>query len=197
MATIASEPMTAETFLTWCARPENEGRRFELDQGEIIPMPPPNELHGAICALVSYILTGYLFRLGRGHVCTNDTGLIVSRDPDTVRGPDLMLFLDDRPLGQLSRANVERLPALVVEVLSPSGRVNQRISQYLRLGVPLVWLVDPEERMVTVYRPGREMQVFDESHELTGDDVLPEFRCRVADLFALPGRSATPGGSSA
>ena len=51
----------------------------------------------------------------------------------------------------------------------------------------LVWLVDPESRDVTVYRPGEEPYVLGEQDEITGENVLPEFRCRVADFFRLPG----------
>jgi Uma2 family endonuclease len=79
---------------------------------------------------------------------------------------------------------------LAVEVLSPddrSGRMTRRVSQFLRKGIPLVWIVDPEGRDVTVHRPGREPYVLDEQDEITGEDVLPGFRCRVADLFRLPG----------
>jgi Uma2 family endonuclease len=48
-------------------------------------------------------------------------------------------------------------------------------------------VVDPEVRSVTVYRPGQIMVVLDDTEELTGEDVLPDFRCRVADFFRLPG----------
>ena len=59
-------------------------------------------------------------------------------------------------------------------------------------GVALVWLADPEDRSVTIHRPNEFPKVLDETDELTGDGVLPDFRCRVADLFTLPGPSAPP-----
>src|SRR5438128_8124659 len=101
-----------------------------------------------------------------------------------------MLFDESRPLKKMSRKFVDRIPKLIVEVLSPRDKltqVNQRISQYLKRGVPLVWLVDPELRLVTVYRPGKDLVPLEETDELQSDDVLPGFRGRVAEFFTLPG----------
>jgi Uma2 family endonuclease len=48
----------------------------------------------------------------------------------------------------------------------------------------MVWIIDPEDRTVTVYRTPDEGRVLQESATLSGDDVLPGFSCRVAELFA-------------
>ena len=47
MATVATEPLTAEQFFEWANRRENIGKSFELENGEVIEMPSPGELHGA------------------------------------------------------------------------------------------------------------------------------------------------------
>ena len=191
MTTVADTLMKAEEFWEWIHRSENEGRQFELEDGEVVEMPSPGELHGAICFLIIRLLGNYLFQRGKGYLCTNDTGLLVKRDPDNIRGPDVMLFEELRSLENLSRKFTERIPKLVVEVLSPSdqlSKVNRRIIQYLKRGVHLVWLVDPEVRTVTVYRPGKELYLLDDTEEVTGEDVLPDLRYRVADLFTLPGQ---------
>src|SRR5436190_5449178 len=89
--------------------------------------------------------------------------------------------------------------SLVVEVLSPNdrwGKVTRRITQFLGRGVALVWLVDPEGRSVTVYRPNQLPQVFEGDDELVGDPELSEFRCRVADFFYLPGEEESPNQAS-
>jgi Uma2 family endonuclease len=62
--------------------------------------------------------------------------------------------------------------------------------------VKLVWIVDPEAREVCVYRPGHDPYVVTENEELTGEDVLPGFRCRVSEFFKLPGKAQKPNGSS-
>lgn len=189
--------MTVEAFATWTSRPENSERRFELDQGEVIEVPLQGEVHGFVCWRVIMALSEYVTRRRSGHLLTNNCGLIVTRDPDTVRGPDVMLFLSDRSLDQAHWGYVERIPNLVVEVFSASdqpGKLNRRIDQYHRRGVPLVWVVYPEERMVNVCRPNEFPKVLDESDDLTGNGVLPDFSCRVLDLFTLPGQSPPAAG---
>src|SRR5436853_256787 len=104
--------MTAEEFFDWVGRAGNEGKRFELENGEVVEMGSPAEHHGFVCWVVSLLLGGYVARRGAGYACTNDTGLIVRRNPDTVRGPDLIFFLESRPLGDMSRKGCERVPAL-------------------------------------------------------------------------------------
>jgi Uma2 family endonuclease len=193
MATVETGRMTADEFWVWCTRPENQDRFYELDQGEVVEMPSPGELHGVLCSLIAHILWSYVFQRGRGYVCGNDTGLLVQRNPDVIRGPDVMLFDEPRQLDALSK-QYATVPKLVVEVLSPNdsqGKVNQRIGQYLRRGVPLVWLLDPEPRIVTVYQPGKELVTCDETEELTGMEILPDLRLRVAELFTLP--EGSPG----
>jgi len=123
-------------------------------------------------------------------VCTNDTGVILETDPDTVRGVDVTVYDETGPYDELTPGYVTRLPSLAVEVLSPNdrpGKTTRRVSQFLRKGIPLVWVVDAEGRDVTVHRPGREPCVLDEQDEITGENVLPDFRCRVADFFRRPG----------
>jgi Uma2 family endonuclease len=186
--------MSAEEFFEWWQLPENADKRWELDRGEVVEMPCQGELHGVVSALVVFHLWNYIFRRGRGYLCCNNTGLIVAREPDTVRGPDIMLFDENRSLEAMSHTFVERVPNLVVEVLSPTDQltaINRRTSQIVQRGVPLLWLVDPVFRGVTVYRPGQILRVLDETDEITGQDVLPDLHYlhyRVADFFALPGQ---------
>jgi len=192
MATVASELMTAEEFFDWVCRPENSERRFELVDGEVVEMPPPGDIHGTICALIARILGNFAFERGRGRVASNDSGLVVKRDPDTMRGVDVMFYEEVAVYDEISRRYAKQLPVLAIEVISPSDtwtKLNVRIAQYLDRGVPLVWVVDPEDKTVAVYRPTHRPEFLNEENELTGNGVLPDFRCRVADLFALPGEA--------
>lgn len=186
--TIAKK-MTAEAFQEWTARPENCAKRWELDEGEVIEMPSPGEMHALVCWFVIRVLTEYINRRGSGHILTNDCGLVVRRKPDTVRGPDIMLSLENLTLDQANPGHSTRTPTLIVEVFTPHdrpGRLSKRIEQYLESGVPLVWVLYPQERIVNVFRPGELLKVLDEMDELSGNGVLPGFSCRVNELFALP-----------
>lgn len=191
MATVSTPKMTAEEFFDWANRPENADRMYELDRGEVVEVPPPKKGHGFLNWVVIKLLTEYLTRRGSGFLLTNDTGIVVERNPDTLRGADVMLFLR-QPVPEDLRPNyVQDVPDLIVEVLSENdrpSRVTRRVGQYLRRGVPLVWVIDPEDHTLTAYRP-TDFTVLDESDELTGHGVLPDFSCRVADLFTLPDHS--------
>jgi Uma2 family endonuclease len=187
--------MTADEFFDFVHRPENRDRRFELERGEVVELSLPGERHGYVCVNVGRILMNFAFQRRKGYACCNDTGLILERDPDTVRGPDVMFYDLLRRYGDLNTKWSAQPPTLVVEVLSPNDRwskVSRRIAQYLSRGSALVWIVDPEDQSVTVYRAGELPQVFEGTDELTGNNVLPDFRCRVADFFYLPGEEETP-----
>jgi Uma2 family endonuclease len=187
----APAKMTAEEFFDWANRPENEGKQYELDSGEVIEVPPPIRGHGFYCWLVIKLLTDYVTRRGTGYLLTNDTGIIVGRNPDTLRGADVMVFLKAVTASDFQVKYVEDVPDLIVEIVSLSDRpkqLNRRVGQYLRRGVPLVWLIHPTERIVDVHRPNEFHKVLDDTDELTGNGILPDFSCRVADLFSLPGQ---------
>jgi Uma2 family endonuclease len=191
MATAATKPMTAEAFYAWANRPENRDKNFELERGEIVEMSKPGKRHGLICANLVRILGLYVFQRKKGYVCSNDTGVVVEREPDTVRGPDVLLFEDADRYEQVDQKYGEKPPVLAIEVLSPNdsvGKVRRRVREQLIFGTRLVWVVDPDARNVILYRPGKEDQVVEENEELTCEDVLPGFRCGVAEFFELPGQ---------
>jgi Uma2 family endonuclease len=191
MATAATKLITAEEFYEWAHRPENRDKVCELERGEIVEMSRPGKRHGLICANVTRILGNFLAQRKKGYLCSNDTGVVVERDPDTVRGPDVLLFEDAERFDQVDEKYGEQPPLLAVEVLSPNdsmGKVRRRVKEQFRFGTRRVWVLDADARNVIVYRQGHEDQLFEEAEELSDEDVLPGFRCRVADFFVLPGQ---------
>ena len=135
-AVIAARPITAEEFFDWVNQPENRGRICELEHGEIVEMSRPGKLHGFVCGNIAFIFGAFARQRKKGYVCTNDTGIVVERDPDTVSGPDLMFFEDASSVADIGRKFGET-PALVnVEVLSPNdthGKIMKRVSEQLGL----------------------------------------------------------------
>ena len=65
-------------------------------------------------------------------------------------------------------------------------QVEKKVGEYLSAGVRLVWVVYPPTRNVFVRRPDGTTTELGPDSELTGEDVPPGFRCRVADLFPAP-----------
>src|SRR5262245_63834173 len=94
--------MTAEEFFDWVQRPENRDRHFELERGSVVELSRPGERHGFVCLNVGAVLRNYTFQRRKGYALGNDTGVILEHDPDTVRGPDVVLYDQARRYADLS-----------------------------------------------------------------------------------------------
>ncbi len=112
--------MNAEEFFAWCNRAENRDRHFELERGEVVEVSRPGERHGYVCLNVGRILGNYAFQRRKGYALGNDTGVILERNPDTVRGPDVVFCDQVRRYGDLSAGYCAQPPTLAIEVLSPA-----------------------------------------------------------------------------
>ena len=186
MTTTTTHLMTAEQFFDWVNRPENGGKHYELIRGRAVEVSRPGERHGNVCSNVNFVIAAYIRQRRCGYVCGNDTGVIWEHSPDTVLGPDLIYYHENRSYRDLNPRYSDDVPTLVVEVLSPNDRPHQilrRINQLLSWGVRLAWVIDPEDRTVSVHRPGAAPEILDATQELTGDGALPDFRCPVAEFF--------------
>lgn len=76
---------------------------------------------------------------------------------------------------------------MAVEIRSPDDRPKEiaaKIAHYLRLGVQVVWDIDPKERAVTIYQGDAEPQACGDDMLLTEPALLPGFEMSVMDLFA-------------
>jgi Uma2 family endonuclease len=195
MSAVATSPakklMTADEFYEFCNLPRNENKSFELVRGEVIEMPGPSVYHGVVIMNVGIELKMYARRVKQGYVAGNDAGVRLEEEPDTIRGPDVAYYTETSDEAQIPRKWAVIPPVLAVEVSSPSdrpGRINAKVRDYLSNGVKLVWLIDTEDRKVSIYRPNRTLEVIDETAELTGGEELPGFSCPVRNLFSSDGQ---------
>jgi Uma2 family endonuclease len=183
MSAIVQRPITAEEFMNM-PKPV-DGSQQELVRGEIITMPPPKGLHGACCSKIDRRIGNFVEANHLGNVFANDTGFVTELNPDSVRGPDVAYWSYER-LPEVPDDYIRVPPDLAVEVLSSSnrsGQIRQKLIEYFARGVRLVWVADPVDHTVTIYRTPDEGRLLHESATLSGEDVLPGFSCRVADLF--------------
>ena len=181
--------MTVDEFYDFVNRPENQARSFELVRGEVIEVSRPTRVHGRICINVGFKLELYARKRRKGYVVCNDSGVILERNPDTVRGPDVAYYEDVQQFEDLPEKWGDVAPRLAVEVLSPNDTarlINDKIFDYLANGVEVVWVIDSESKRVSVYSKSEGVKSLAEKDMLTGGEVLPGFRCKVADFFALP-----------
>jgi Uma2 family endonuclease len=175
--------MTAEELATL----PNDGYEYELVRGELRRMPTPGWEHGRYCARIARPLFAYEDEMGLVTVVTNDTGFWLERDPDTVRGPDIAVVLNARLPSSFHGTHQAVPPTLAVEVTSPSDRladIEEKIADYLRAGVSLIWYVFPETQTIWVDGAGRKRLILAIGDVLDGSDVLPGLPpIPVADIF--------------
>src|SRR5215217_3791324 len=182
--TATGQRMTAEEL--WHL--PDRGMRHELIAGELHTMPPAGGDHGYVTLEASYRLRDFLQQhadIGGG-LFAAETGFRLSRDPDTVRAPDVAYVAAERlPLARV-RGYPELAPDLVVEVVSPNdtaGEVQTKVEEWLQAGSRLVWVLYPTTRTAMVYLPDGTARLLHADDTLLGEPVLPGFACRVGELF--------------
>lgn len=185
----AAAPMTMAEFL---ALPDDGTERW-LIAGELRererPMPYRNRFHSRVTTTTATELEIWSRQqpTPRGQVLTGDAGFRLSRDPDTIFGLDIAYVSASVVTGQTTETTIiDGLPILAVEILSPNDThedINDKIDMLLTAGVPLVWIIDPRRRTVTVHRPGAEPELVNVRQELSGEPHLPGFHIPVARLF--------------
>ncbi len=170
--------MTAAEF----ERLPDDGNQHELDEGELIVMPPPMLRHGQIQALLAHLLRGFVAERKLGLVAT-ECGFRLS--DETVRGPDVV-FLRQERLSLLDFHHYSTAPPdLVVEILSPdvnARQFNRRIGQYLTSGVHTLWVLDPDSETVNIYQKGG-VRMLGPDDTIDAPELLPGFSALVRSLF--------------
>src|SRR5262249_47144957 len=94
---------------------------------------------------------------------------------------------DRLPAERLVDGQLTVPPDLAIEVVSPNDlayEVEGKVQEYREAGVRLLWIVYPPTRAVYIHRSDGSIAVARADDDLTGEDLLPGFRCRVSDLFA-------------
>ena len=117
-----------------------------------------------------------------------EVGIYIRRDPDTVRGADIVFISKERLARCQSSSYLDVAPELVVEVRSPEDRwseIREKVEEYFSIGVDRLWVLDPKSRCIFVYRSPAEVQRFEAGQTLTDEELLPGFRLSLAKLFTF------------
>jgi Uma2 family endonuclease len=162
--------------------------KYELDNGRLVIMPPPGDIHGAVDSNVTAELKLQGEKKGHGKA-RSEVGVVLWRDPDRVVGPDGLFVRKERLPLRLSREGyLLTIPDLILEVRSNDTRpiIRQKVRDYLKAGVVVVvWVADPDKRTVTEYRAGKRPRIYRIGDTLTINDVIPGFQMKVADVFQI------------
>ena len=183
MTTTQTQLLTADDLL----RLYSKGVRGELIRGELCETMPSGGKHGEVVVNMVIPMGSHIKSRRLGRLAASDSGVLLERDPDTVREPDIAYISAERlPLDVEVTGYYEVVPDLVVEVVSPGDsarEVMDKALMWLSYGTRLVWAVNPGSRTVDVYRPGERTVTLGVDEALDGLDVLTGFTCPVSDIF--------------
>jgi len=185
-AILTSQPMTDDEFAEFCA--EHPDLFFEVtSEGELLVMPPTYSWTGVCNSDLSGQLSAWAKRDRRGVATDSSTGFVL---PDgSRRSPDAAWTLKTR-IAQLD-PTVQRkfwhlCPDLVIELQSTSDRprlLRDKMRDYMANGAQLAWLIQPESRSVTIYRPGQEPEVRTNVDTLFADGPASGFVLELASIW--------------
>ncbi len=175
--------MTPKTLLSleeFAALPD-DGMKHELNEGELITMPPPKPRHGD-CQLT----LGSAFR---GFVTAHDLGKVFTESgyrlaPHTVRGPDVSFVRKSRL--QNPDEYFEGGPDLAVEIVSPgddASDLREKIKQYLGAGTSAVWVIYQRSRQIEIHTPDKTIRTLGVEDTLEAPELLPGFQFSVRTIL--------------
>ena len=180
---IQTGQITADDLL----RMADDGMRRELVAGELREMPPSGHEHGRVTMRLSGPLSLFVEEHELGAVYAAETGFLLAKDPDTVRGPDVGFVTRERlasiPKG---RGYFPGAPDLAVEVISPGDtytEVEAKVEEWLAAGCRMVVVANPRNQTLKVYRGVTDVTILAAADTFDGGDVVPGFQISVRRIF--------------
>lgn len=179
-------PMTDDELLRFCE--VNQNYRIEREpDGEILVMTPAN---GETSQKNAYIV----LELGLWSR-SSDSGVFFGPDggfilPDgSMRSPDAAWLSKER-WQALSREQRRKFlpvcPEFVIELRSPSDSIaelREKMQRWIANGAQLAWLIDPEQKVAVVYRPGDEPETLQKPDWLDGEGITAGFRLDLQPVW--------------
>ncbi|GAB4038780.1 Uma2 family endonuclease [Spirosoma jeollabukense] len=171
-------PQTLDAFIDW---EPTDGFKYEWNDGEIIRFSGIKKRQYFI-----YDVLNVLF-IEKGY---HRTGTFMA-EPDVMltafqmRRPDIAYFTKEQI--QSGRKGEDVIPAFVIEVLSETDmayRIEEKIVEYFKAGVQVVWNIIPEQEVVYVYTSRKQVTICLEDDICSAAPVLPDFTISVNTLFA-------------
>jgi Uma2 family endonuclease len=191
MLEVGEKYISADEFWTFVNLPENREKRFELVEGVIVEVAGgTGGDHGEVGSNITGFIWLHVREHKLGRVTSAETCYRLWKNPerrgkDTVRCPDVGFVMLERAPKPFGPGYVPFAPDLAVEVVSPgndANEIHEKVLDYLKYGVRLVWVIYPESKTVFVHHPsGSKILTVDDM--LEGADVLPGFTLAVKDIF--------------
>ena len=178
-----SDPLTYEDYLTF---PDNDGIRKEIIEGELFMSPAPSIKHQRILRKLSFIINEYVNKNDLGEIFFAPCDIIFSNI--NIVQPDL-IFISKENYQILTDLNIQGAPDLLIEILSPSTKENDRIFKkhiYERFGVKEYWIVDPESETVEIWELKNkkfQLAVKADKNQLIKSQLLKGLQINLSEIF--------------
>jgi Uma2 family endonuclease len=180
-------PMTDDEFVAFCEQYEDCLVECTAE-GEIIIMPPNYSKTGKRNMALGARLWIWAEKDGRGEAYDSCSGF---RLPNGARrSPDASWIRKDR-VAALPKEQQEGFyhlcPDFVIELRSSTDRINRlkaKMEEYIANGAELGWLIDPKDRTVWIYRPGRASESLANPDRVAGEGPVAGFVLELADIWA-------------
>jgi len=164
--------------------PDDDSVQIELDEGELITMPPAGGQHGKCGVAIITILQNYVKPRRLGGLYTPDTGFRLN--DLTVRAPDVA-FVKQARMSELHAVGyIKGAPDLAVEILSPSDTFRQtmrKVKQYFASGTHTVWIVYPDRKEVQILESTGADRLLEAADAIEAPDLLPGFSVPISEFF--------------
>jgi Uma2 family endonuclease len=134
--------------------------------------------------LFRYFDRTYASEAEAGSLLCNDVGILLRRDPPTVRAADLSYYAATRPQRDRDQYSQE-VPDLIVEVRSPTDRagyLREKIDDWRRGGCRHIWVADPRKRTFAEVS-GETVTTFHEGERFGGGALFPGLDLEITALF--------------
>lgn len=159
----------------------DDGECYEIVQGVLVMSPSPEDIHqDATGEIFAYLREQVkLKHLGRVFVSPFDVVL----SPQMVLQPDVLVVLNEH-LERVQTHGVMGAPDLVVEVISPSSKLYDRVNKHMvyeQAGIPEYWLVKPHQQTVELFL--LESGKYRSAGIFQGEQVLPS---RIVSDMVMP-----------
>jgi len=175
---VSSLPQNLNEFLDW---EPNDGFKYEWNDGTLIRFSGMKKKQYYIYALLNDLFIDKRYHQAGTFMAEPDVMLTAIQ----MRRPDMAYFTKAQI--QSGRQGEDVIPAFVVEVLSESDqayRIEEKVAEYFKAGVQVVWNIFPESEVVYVYTSRKQVTICLEDDICSAAPVLPDFAISVSTLFA-------------
>ncbi|MCA9039297.1 MAG: Uma2 family endonuclease [Planctomycetaceae bacterium] len=180
--------LTLEEYLEQRYDLTDEGRWHDLVAGKLVDREQPSDAQGLAILNLTRLLGNYFLQTAAeqpAYACF-ELGLVLSREPDSVRFPAISVYRDGNRFEHLDELTTDQLPLLAIDHARNPTANSELAREYLRNGIQAVWLIDCQAKSLEVYHGSEEIELELHQIEYAPESELPGLRIAIAELFPEP-----------